>query len=339
MLITKLTESTKKIKHLPPVHVLQSCLARFKDNPFILGRGTTTKYWICPGAKRGNSVYARRQSRVVGHVINQFDISSGKCLWITCTQRIDYTSIRTIQKSYEDIRKYLPKYIRVLKKFGTVKHMYVYEAHERGGAHAHILFEMFDKPETVLMKGKLRLADTGLLGKIKSAWSALTSGNVDVRVASSHGVTRYISKELTKNSNVEAAIKRILEGKPLKNDVNRVWGFYFMVVRLKTMRAWGTSRNVKKIAKKSERLDLIMNNSTTGDLSRESGGESGEKVRTMVLGKGITTQSWFIPFTGAVTCPEMERELDLIVGDYFVVRHGNTVPPFFETELQEILSA
>jgi hypothetical protein len=186
--------------------------------------------------------------------------------------------------------------------------MYVLEAHEKGGAHVHCILE-FDRSlpffSHVNQKGDtvLRLSDEVLRKNIKSAWGL---GHTDIQVVSSNRVADYMVKELCKNSSIEKALERIREGRPLKNDTNRIWGFYFIVLRLK-IRAWGRSRNIEP-----ERLDSNMNNST--EKNEEICIEQSEVV---FLSKKVTRSEWFKPMTGIVERGSvMERELSKILDDF-----------------------
>ena len=285
-----------------------------RNNVFFFGVSEDDgSVWVCPGAKKGNGVFANRQTETVEDAVRQFDFDGKRCLWLTCTQEIDYTSLETVLQSYIDIKDRIPKFIRLLKKLGMVKYMYVIEAHKRGGAHAHLILE-FDRPlpfhNHKKNNGVLLLSDESLRENIKSAWAL---GHADIQVVSSNRIAGYMVKELCKNSSVERALERLKDGKPLKNDTNRVWAFYFMVIRIKGMRSWGTSRNVKR-----RRLDLDMNISTEGETpcieqsekSKEVIEKSIDRPIVLMLGREITKKEWFFPCYGKVR-PGSQMEIEL----------------------------
>jgi len=286
---------------LIPDSIINECLEYLKNNVFFIGLNPDDgSLWVCPGARRGNSVYANRRTEVVSDCLSQFDFDSKRCLWLTCTQKINYSSLESMEKSYLDLRDQIPKFTRQVKKLGVVKYMYVIEAHKRGGAHVHLVLQFdrclpfhADKKDSSI----LRLSDESLRDSLKSAWPL---GHCDVQVVWSVKIASYLVKEVCKNSSIEKALQRLKAGKPAKNDANRIWGFYFLVLRIKNMRSWGTSRNVKR-----GRLDSNMNNST----GEENIARIEESVVVM-LNKNITKKDWFQPITGVVPPGSvMEREL------------------------------
>ena len=288
-----------------------------KDNVFFIKYGEDDCVKCFPGSKKGNSVYASRQTEVIKNAVSQFNFDNKSCLWVTCTQEINYSSLNSVEKSYRKIKNQIPKFIRKLKKIGLVKYLYVIEAHKKGGAHVHLLIELnrllpYHKDEK--NSKVLRLSDKKIRNAIKFAWG---KGHVDVQVVSSNGVAGYIVKELTKNSSIERSLKRLKEGKPLKNDLNRVWGFYFMVLRIKGFRSWGTSRNIK-------RLDLDMNNSTVNQepVGKEAPSKEDLDDKTslvLLLNREITKQEWFEPICGVVERgSRMEFELRKLLDEAFV---------------------
>ena len=305
----------EKDAKLVPDPILDLCLGYLKATPYFAQRKKkTSKMHIWSGSRRGNSVYAYRQRRIIEHVIKQFDTSGNKCLFITCTTKIDYTNYETVAKSYAAIKEEIPKFVRKLKKFCCVKHVYAVESYKQGGAHVHFLVEGAEELKVVKHKGKSRLVDEELLNRIKSAWGI---GHVDVLVASDNSATGYLAKELTKGANVEAAVYRLKAGKPQKNDVNRVWCFFYMAVCKKGSRMWGTSRNIDR--KIPARLDNIMSNSTDDEIVKSiEEVEEDEEFPVLWLSKDIVNQDWFIAIQGEVTDPIMEQKLNEIYDAYLL---------------------
>jgi len=307
---------------LIPDFVINKCLDYLKDNIFFTGLSDDLSLWVCPGAKRGTLVYANRREEVINDIVKQFNFDSHRCLWVTCTQQVDYSSLQTIEKSFTDIKEQIPKFNRQLKQVGIVKYMYVIEAHKRGGAHLHCLLELdHSLPFHADNKDNniLRLSDEALRQSIKTAWGL---GHADIQVVSSNRIAGYMVKELCKNSSIEQALDRLQKGTPKKNDTNRVWAFYFMVIRLKGMRSWGTSRNIKR-----QRLDSNMNNSTEPqDIARnEQSDHSINQSIVVRLDKHITRQEWFRPIAGRVEPGSvMERELMKIL-EPIIARRRETV--------------
>ena len=300
---------------LIPDFILDQCTQYLKDNVYFAGFTDDGALWVCPGAKRGTLVYANRRTETVEDAIKQFDFDNKRCLWVTCTQNVDYSTLESVELSFLNVQVRIPKFNRQLKKLGMVKYMYVIEAHKKGGAHVHCILE-FDTPLSFHHDNKdsniLRLSDEVLRQNIKEAWGL---GHTDIQVVSSNRIAGYMVKELCKNSSIEQALDRLRQGKPKKNDTNRVWAFYFMVIRIKNMRSWGTSRNIKR-----ERLDLYMNNST--DTQEET---RIEQSIVVFLDKNITKKEWFRPIAGTVQRGSvMEQELMKIL-NVVLVRKKETV--------------
>jgi hypothetical protein len=283
-----------------PSKVLKHLDKKLKNNMWIARRKPDGDITIFPGAVSGNKVHAHRRMQKTENLTNR--VMNGKpnhCTFVTLTKQYIKTEAGR-RKSWTSLRAELTNYIRRLKRQGLEDYVYVIEAHEDGGCHAHLLLRWKKEIHTFLHNGKTRITNRELLRRMKE-WD----GFVDVQGIDDGDVKRvegYLSKELGKYGHYEDALKRAKrnwsdEGDEVKQkaDKKRLWTYYYSDV-LKT-RLYGSGRGLKTQQTQPERsegrepTDLItyMINSTKD-----------EKPQEMMISWSIVHDDRFEPFTGLV---------------------------------------
>lgn len=219
-----------------------------------------------PAARRGNKVYAFLMQQRLDPVIKLLT-QENDAKFITLTLPYDYD---TPEKSWKEFREKLPRLVRKAK---FKAYFYVYEAHERGGCHVHLI-----------ARGGPDLA------KLKAIWP----GHIKVKKVESKEVGAYLTKEIGKAGHVETALKNVKAGQATAKDWKKIWRLYYLTT-LK-MRGWGTSRNLKVEDPNDEELpnDLIK------DINNSTDDETNEEVRIFILPKSIVWNELFEPYTGPV---------------------------------------
>jgi hypothetical protein len=184
-----------------------------------------------PVSIRGNSTYAYYQNirleAIQKLLNNRIDIKpeiSTNALFITLTNQYDTHDQTSIEQTWPDMKKALPKFKARLRKLGMSEFVNTIESHESGGAHGHLVvifseqIPMFASTEWDGKKQqrviRWRIKDAKLREAIKLAWAKARKGTLDnsfVDITACHNtdIAGYITKELGKASSCEAALKRL----------------------------------------------------------------------------------------------------------------------------------
>jgi hypothetical protein len=229
------------------------------------------------GAKRGNKVYAYLMEQRINPIVKSLT-ANGNARFVTLTHAYEYEAP---EKSWSYFRKELPKFIRKAK-FDA--YIYVYEAHEKGGCHVHLIVN--GGPS---------------IDRLRQIWD----GHIKVKAVESAEVGAYLTKEIGKAGHVETALKHADEGKLTSADLKKIWRFYYLLT-LK-MRGWGCSRNLQVEEPNEEELpaDLInnINNATEA-----------EQANIVELPQSIIWNPEFRPYCGPVEpgTPEWDLIMDFL---------------------------
>jgi hypothetical protein len=243
------------------------------------------------GSKRGNKIYAHLTEEKLKPIIKKL-VSSHNCYFLTLTKSYDYQ--KPIE-SWSFFQKNLPKFIRKCK---FQSYLYVYEAHEKGGCHAHLIVN-----------------DKISIDKIKKYWD----GHIKIKKIKSDKIGSYLTKEIGKAGHVETALKNWDSGKFSNNDFKKIWRFYYLL-KLK-MRGWNCSRNLKIESKTKESETIHSENceSATRDsisiMNNSTSNKPKEKEIVIALPKKIIKNPIFRPYCEKVT--EKSNDFKLIT-DYLL---------------------
>lgn len=251
-----------------------------KDNQFIvtskIGSGGTRRIYKFAQAKRGNKVYAyREQERVdcIQHFIDShahFNNQDNKTnvLFITLTQEYKSNEYDSIKESWQNMKKYVSKFMRLFKKEYDCKDYIVsFEAHEKGGCHAHIVALLPNMVQCWQSHGEknqyIYRVNDDINDRIHLLYATACGHayNVDVQGSYTSAVSSYLTKELGKFNCVEESLKRYFEGTDTAQDRKKIMTFG-MAIKTHT-RQLRVSRTIPRPQEISDN-DLItnMNNST-----------------------------------------------------------------------------
>ena len=206
-------------------------------------------------AKRGNRSYANlvqnRTDSAVSQMNKKVDEKGGTILMMTLTADYNPTSIEGIKNSWTRIKEIWQPFSRWFRRNGFESYISIYEAHEQGGCHIHLVIYYKNELEAVVDKNrKSRLADKKFEHEIKKAWRRYGGGLADIQIADPLGATAYVSKELGRESHIEAALKRSKrdwtgknDEREKSNDIKKLWGWY-IACELE-IRRYNMSRDLK----------------------------------------------------------------------------------------------
>jgi hypothetical protein len=178
-------------------------------------------------AIRGNSIYANREAERRQRAIEDIDLDSGCCLFITLTTPYD---INDPIGSWNRVKAEIPIFNRRMRALGMVEMVRCVEANAGGGCHIHVLVKM-DRPMPFMdgwdkknHRPVLRLDDEELYKGIRKAW---TIGFEDIQVVKDSKVGGYVLKELSKYSSYEESLEKVISGDYEKADVQRLLTHYY----------------------------------------------------------------------------------------------------------------
>ena len=234
----------------------ERCEDELKKAALILVRRESGSIVKVLSAKRGNSSYAnltrKRMDSAARRMMEKMDEKGGSILMMTLTAKYDPTDIEGIFNSWERMKKKIwPPFSRWLRRNGFDSYICTFEANELGGCHINLVIYYKNELEAVIDKNrKSRLADKKFEREIKEVWWRFGGGRADIKIADPLGATAYVSKELGRESHIEAALKRSKrdwtgkgdEGKK-SSDIKKLWGWYIACEL--NLRRYNMSRDLK----------------------------------------------------------------------------------------------
>lgn len=255
-----------------------------------------------PATMRGNKVYAWYQARRMEQIQTAIDADklikndSTNVFFITLTNKYDSKNWESIKESWLFVPKEYTKFMRKLKKSMSIKHhIGVFEAHEGGGCHAHIVLVLPEMVKCWVDKEGVLRSPEDLNALIKKLWGQ----NVDVRGARNSGIAGYLTKELGKTNHVEDAIKRAKKGEETPSDRKKIWAYYWAdklnIRLLRVSHSLPSASEMEDVETEEidpERLDNNSINST----------EPEDKIiKVLTFPRSVFRKwDWFFPWTGEV---------------------------------------
>jgi hypothetical protein len=234
-----------------------------------------------PSTMRGNKVYAYYQSRRCDDIqdalnsIIDFDENTTNSLFITLTTQYKPRDSKSVERSWQAMRKALPTFAAKLRRL-IAGYVITVEAHRLGGCHAHAQIvldrqvEMYEDE-----KGKYRCADERLRKKIKQKWAdslgvPVEQAHCDIQAVHDEQAAQYLLKELRKVDSCEEAVKR-LKGKTYAGELDqwllkkkikdekKVLAFYFAIKNKMRMLRTSKSLSVKNENENEKLEDDLIN--------------------------------------------------------------------------------
>ena len=130
-----------------------------------------------PSTMRGNEVYAYYQAKrceaIQDALDNEIIINDNNTnsLFITLTSQYNSRSVESVNQSWQNMRKALPRFANKIRRLVT-GYIITVEAHRLGGCHAHAQLLLRQPVEMYEDKKEVwRCADEELRQKIKSKWA------------------------------------------------------------------------------------------------------------------------------------------------------------------------
>jgi hypothetical protein len=281
-----------------------------------------------PSTMRGNKVYAHYQSKrceVIQNAIDKlivFDKNNTNSLFITLTHQYNPKNVKSVEQSWQEMRKALPIFANKIRRLVT-GYVITVEAHRLGGCHAHaqlILRKsvgMFEDEKEVW-----RCADEKLRQKIKQKWAdslsvPVAKAHCDIEAVHDENSARYVLKELKKVESCEQAVRNLkskayddeLSDRQLKQkikDEKKVLAFYYAIKnKMRMLRVSKTLAKTVDDDKAEEEHDAdwieLSNNTDIPKLKKEIVLRRSDIFR-------LFRDKDFRPYTGLV---ESQDELDI----------------------------
>lgn len=158
---------------------------------------------------------------------------------IMITLTIDPKEIRSPSESWKYMKKNLPIFMQKLKrKLAIREYIYNREAHNSGYCHSHI-FLVLDNPvncDFLDRKGNKR--NRKLTRTIKELWAF----HSDIMLASDKNLSKYITLEIGKYTEIETALQRNEKGEIKANDNKALYTHYY--AHICNMRLYVASRGL-----------------------------------------------------------------------------------------------
>ena len=197
------------------------------------------------GDVRGTEKYAEKTKGRFEICVEELEKIDGTPLFVTVT--VDPSKFSgdclAMRKALQAEKA---KFIRKMKRLGTLHYVEVVESHLSGQPHAHFLLILEGKQHKYWIdsKGKRRMSDNNLRKRIKNCWKA---GNSDIEVAYKGGLVGYMTKYMRKG--IDGVLDSLEGGQETLTDEQKKALMDTLLPIVAQTRSWSASKELRMRAK------------------------------------------------------------------------------------------